>query len=350
MTRHEQQTSRHEKISNFFGDSNFSKLNLYVTKRRLQTIALSFLMAGAASLWAADADSATPAVSLPSKHSSLPNENVECTIDGNSDSKLCVTHENRPVVWLCDMKRSIVPSGYSFKSANDCPARDPFKWKLEGSVNGNDWTTLDTENVSNAFAKRLSWKRFDIVNKNAYRFFRFTFEPAAADKFFQVSKIKIEEGAAPVDATSETLLVPPADGGKPIVSLPSKQGSLPNESVECTIDGNSDSKLCVTHENRPVVWLCDMKRSIVPSGYYFKSANDCPDRDPVKWTFEGSANGNDWTVLDTINAPNAFAERLAWNRFAISNRNAYRFFRFTFEPAAADKFFQISKIKIEEAK
>jgi len=45
MKKHEQQTNRLEKMSNFFGGSNFSKLNLYKTTNRYALVLLSCVLA-----------------------------------------------------------------------------------------------------------------------------------------------------------------------------------------------------------------------------------------------------------------------------------------------------------------
>ena len=50
---------------------------------------------------------------------------------------------------------------YDWQTANDVPARDPTKWALEGSNDGNSWFTLDATNARTTFAttaERFTWQ------------------------------------------------------------------------------------------------------------------------------------------------------------------------------------------------
>ncbi|PUA30657.1 MAG: hypothetical protein B0W54_09360 [Cellvibrio sp. 79] len=65
-----------------------------------------------------------------------------------------------------------VINSYSLTSANDADERDPLAWTLQGSNDGNSWTTLDTRSNEN-FANRYQKRRFDISNNTAYKYHRF---------------------------------------------------------------------------------------------------------------------------------------------------------------------------------
>ena len=45
----------------------------------------------------------------------------------------------------CSCREPIAVVHYALTSANDSPERDPKDWQLQGSQNGSDWTTLDTQ-------------------------------------------------------------------------------------------------------------------------------------------------------------------------------------------------------------
>eukprot|EP01045_Picozoa_sp_COSAG04_P029262 COSAG04_NODE_4764_length_1904_cov_1.449307_3_plen_329_part_01 len=52
-------------------------------------------------------------------------------------------------------------TSWDWQTANDAPARDPTKWTLEGSNNGDTWTVLDDANANDAFgttAARFTWQ------------------------------------------------------------------------------------------------------------------------------------------------------------------------------------------------
>jgi len=60
--------------------------------------------------------------------------------------------------------------------------------------------------------------------------------------------------------------------------------------------------------------------------YLITSANDAADRDPRDWTFEGSADGTIWTVLDTRKLQK-FADRFSNLHFGIENTTSYKYYR-----------------------
>jgi hypothetical protein len=61
---------------------------------------------------------------------------------------------------------------YTVTSGDDVPGRDPTDWRLEGSMNGVDWETIDTRQDID-FPQRRQQKGFQISNENAYSYYRF---------------------------------------------------------------------------------------------------------------------------------------------------------------------------------
>ena len=83
------------------------------------------------------------------------NQEIEFSMDGNQETKWCIIHDGRPVVWQLDAGQDgATPCGYRLTSAEDVPARDPRTWKLEGSADGKAWTLLDEHKDEPVFAKR----------------------------------------------------------------------------------------------------------------------------------------------------------------------------------------------------
>ena len=62
---------------------------------------------------------------------------------------------------------------YKWATANDAPDRDPVQWSLEGSNDGNTWTTLDRTHATRSYATsstRGAWQGpFRIDNSGAAR-------------------------------------------------------------------------------------------------------------------------------------------------------------------------------------
>ena len=55
---------------------------------------------------------------------------------------------------------------YALTSANDAPERDPQDWTLQGSADGQTWTTLDTQ-ADQTFAERFQTKEYRFANTDA---------------------------------------------------------------------------------------------------------------------------------------------------------------------------------------
>ena len=121
------------------------------------------------------------------------NQEIEASTDGNVETKWCVVHEGKPVVWQMDAGRSGVrPTTYRLTSAEDVPERDPRTWKLEGSLDGTTWKTLAEHKDEPVFGKRHETKSYTIAQPAAFRYFRFTFMPNPGVTHFQVAEIGIE--------------------------------------------------------------------------------------------------------------------------------------------------------------
>lgn len=137
-------------------------------------------------------------VSNPSGHAASPVQGVEKTVDGLSDSKWCVEHEGRPVIWQVVYSEQVkIPlQCYTLTSGGDVPNRDPKKWQLLGSNDGKDWTVLDDRTLDAPFEKRNSPMDFRFGNDKLFSCYRFVFQPT--DKsHFQVSGIELGQADSP---------------------------------------------------------------------------------------------------------------------------------------------------------
>ncbi|MEU5698165.1 hypothetical protein [Streptomyces aurantiacus] len=65
---------------------------------------------------------------------------------------------------------------------------------------------------------------------------------------------------------------------------------------------------------------------VAVSAYSLTSANDAPDRDPAVWVLEGSADGRDWTRLDSREGE-SFHGRYQTKEFALARAEAHRHYR-----------------------
>ncbi|MCP5523689.1 MAG: glycoside hydrolase N-terminal domain-containing protein [Verrucomicrobiales bacterium] len=139
-----------------------------------------------------------PSLSCASGHKAWSaNQEIEFSSDGDVNTKWCIIHEGRPVVWLLDLGETRkAPASYTFTSAEDVPGRDPRTWKLEGSPDGKAWVFLDAHQDEPIFSKRHETRSYTIAKPASCRFFRFTFTPNPGVTHFQVAEISLD-GIAP---------------------------------------------------------------------------------------------------------------------------------------------------------
>nr|WP_211481622.1 glycoside hydrolase N-terminal domain-containing protein [Arthrobacter alpinus] len=118
------------------------------------------------------------------------------------------------------------------------------------------------------------------------------------------------------------------------------------EGVDASVDNNTGTKWCIDGPPSTVTWQIKLPSGAVVSRYTFTSANDVPARDPQNWTFSGSQNGENWTVLDSRSLPAPFETRLQAKEFTAANQTAYSFYKFDFMPKPGVSHFQVSEISL----
>lgn len=142
----------------------------------------------------AAASVAAPTIICASEHKAFyEHEELPMAGDGDPNTKWCVEHKERAVVWELRLPEAKAIAGYTITSGNDTPGRDPSTWKLEGSSDGREWKLLDRHVGEPPFAKRGEAKTFAIAAgaAAAFRTYRLSFEPNAGVAHFQVGEIGI---------------------------------------------------------------------------------------------------------------------------------------------------------------
>ncbi|MBO0869476.1 MAG: ThuA domain-containing protein, partial [Micromonosporaceae bacterium] len=139
-------------------------------------------------------------------------------------------------------------------------------------------------------------------------------------------------------------------GSRPGVSLPAPEkvveatangNNPPNETVQQVIDGLTSTKwLTFT----PTGWIvAKLAQPTVVNHYALTSANDSPGRDPKDWTLQGSADGTNWTDLDTRTGQ-SFPQRFQTNQYAFTNSTAYQYYRLNITLNAGDSITQLAEL------
>ncbi|MCZ9347997.1 discoidin domain-containing protein, partial [Streptomyces sp. TRM76130] len=80
-----------------------------------------------------------------------------------------------PTGWVeLDLAAAAGITRYALTSANDHAERDPVDWTLQGSADGERWTTLDTRS-GESFSERFQTRTYDLAEKAEYQHFRLEF-------------------------------------------------------------------------------------------------------------------------------------------------------------------------------
>lgn len=133
-----------------------------------------------------------PTVSSPSGHAAGNGQSVDNTLDGDPATKWCIENPGTRVVWLVELPAARRVASYSIVSAGDVPERDPRRWVLEGSVDGDKWTVLDQRAEPAPFASRGERKTFAVATPGEYTRYRITFSPEPGSSHFQVADIALD--------------------------------------------------------------------------------------------------------------------------------------------------------------
>ena len=120
--------------------------------------------------------------------------------DGIPDEGLHVTAEFEKVHAL---------THFTVSSGNDAAGRDPTAWEVQGSNDGDNFTTIFSHDGASFWTERLQVIRFDAgedfdVQTTGYQFFRYVIFNTALNPngaYFQLSEIEYfgDETVAPVD-------------------------------------------------------------------------------------------------------------------------------------------------------
>lgn len=93
-------------------------------------------------------------------------------IDGNYSSKFLTNWDVNNLLWFQVLYPEPTLAGaYTFTSGDDASERDPKDWNLEASLDGTEWTTLDTR-TGESFSERFQTKRYEFSSTIPYRYYR----------------------------------------------------------------------------------------------------------------------------------------------------------------------------------
>ncbi|MFI0723578.1 GH92 family glycosyl hydrolase [Streptomyces sp. NPDC021224] len=124
--------------------------------------------------------------------------------------------------------------------------------------------------------------------------------------------------------TAGTLPVLPGSVKDDITAVTASSDNPPNEVAGNVADEDPNTKWLTFAATGWVQYR--LSADVTVKKYALTSANDSPERDPKDFTLQGSANGTDWTTVDTRSGAK-FAGRFKSNVYDVADPGAYRYYR-----------------------
>ncbi|GLH96676.1 ThuA domain-containing protein [Phytohabitans aurantiacus] len=132
--------------------------------------------------------------------------------------------------------------------------------------------------------------------------------------------------------------LPPAEK---VVEATASGNNPPNETVQQVVDGSTGTKW-LTRE--PTGWIvAKLAAPTVIGRYALTSANDSAGRDPKDWALQGSADGLEWTTLDTRTGE-TFPQRFLTKQYTFENSQAYQYYRLNITANNGEPLTQLAEL------
>ncbi|HET9738117.1 MAG TPA: GH92 family glycosyl hydrolase [Solirubrobacteraceae bacterium] len=115
----------------------------------------------------------------------------ENLVDGSAETKWLVFASTG---WVeLELAEPVAVVHYALTSANDAQPRDPRDWTLQGSNDGQTWTTLDTQ-TDQVFDERFQKREYRFANTTAYRHYRLDITRNSGTNIVQLAEIELSNG------------------------------------------------------------------------------------------------------------------------------------------------------------
>nr|WP_203663060.1 GH92 family glycosyl hydrolase [Actinocatenispora rupis] len=117
----------------------------------------------------------------------------------------------------------------------------------------------------------------------------------------------------------------------------------PSEVAANLVDGDLNTKWLTFSGTG---WVAvTLSEPVAVVAYALTTANDAAGRDPKDWTFQGSADGTQWTDLDRQTGQ-SFDRRFQLREYAFTNTTAYRHYRLSISASNGDDLLQLAELQL----
>ena len=111
--------------------------------------------------------------------------------DGDGSTKWLARQTAASIVYRLDAPA--VTKQYKLTAANDAAGRDPKNFTLQGSTNGTDWTTLDTQ-TDQKFSARFATNTYSVTNTVAYEYYKLDITANNGEPLTQLADWELLDG------------------------------------------------------------------------------------------------------------------------------------------------------------
>lgn len=108
--------------------------------------------------------------------------------DGNSYSKWLAQNNTAWVAYQFTKQAHV--THYTLTSANDAPDRDPKSWLLQGSNDGQQWTTLDSQS-NQGFNNRYEVNQYTVNQPKSFSFYRLNITDNHGANYTQLAEVAL---------------------------------------------------------------------------------------------------------------------------------------------------------------
>jgi predicted alpha-1,2-mannosidase len=130
-------------------------------------------------------------VAVSASAENAPNEVAAKAVDGSVNSKWLVFESTAWLQVQLAQPEAIVH--YALTSANDAAGRDPRDWRLQGSADGQTWTTVDSRSGED-FPDRFQTREFRFANTTKYSYYRLDITANHGDGLIQLAELDLSNG------------------------------------------------------------------------------------------------------------------------------------------------------------
>ncbi|AGZ44993.1 alpha-1,2-mannosidase [Actinoplanes friuliensis DSM 7358] len=110
--------------------------------------------------------------------------------DGDSATKWLVDTPTSWAQYTLDAPAEVIK--YALTSANDSPERDPRDWTLQGSTDGETWTTVDTQ-TGQTFTERFQTKTYTVADPASFPIYRLNITGHPSGNLTQLAELELAD-------------------------------------------------------------------------------------------------------------------------------------------------------------